>query len=99
MLPEYILSVMTAALLGWGGFTWRRAETAILQARAASDKSDKLELKVAENYITKQEFELSMNRLFKTLNRFEEKLDHHLYDQGESIKAISKRLKDDEEQW
>lgn len=99
MLPEYILSVMTAALLGWGGFTWRRAESALLQARAASDKTDKLELKVAENYLTKQEFELSMNRLFKTLNRFEEKLDHHLYDQGESIKAIRKHLKDDEEQW
>ena len=88
MLPEYVLSAMIAALLGWGGFTWRRAETALMEARTALDKSDRLELKVAENYLTKKEFELSMDRLFKTLGRFEEKLDHHVYDQDQTIKVL-----------
>ena len=100
MLPEYLLSAMAAMLLGWGGFTWRRAETALLEARQASDKTDALELKVAENYLTKKDFELSMERLFKTLARFEEKLDYHVYQQDERIADLKGRLKQQgKEEW
>ena len=93
MLPEYALSAIVAALLGWGGFTWRRAEAALIEARSASDKSDKLELKVAEQYLTKKDFELSMERLFKTLARFEEKLDYHVYEQDQTIKRMKDHIK------
>lgn len=96
MLPEYVISAMIAALLGWGGFTWRRAETAIAAAREASDATDRLELKLAEHYLTKAEFELNMERLFKTLGRFEEKLDFHVYHQAEDIKKLRARLRDQE---
>lgn len=94
MMPEFALSAMIAALLGWGGFTWRRAESAIMEARQAADKTDKLELKVAEHYLTKKEFELSMDRLFKTLARFEEKLDYHVYDQDQVIKRLREHKND-----
>lgn len=92
MLPEYVLSAMLISLLGWGGFTWRRAESALMEARSAIDKTDRLELKVAENYLTKKEFELSMDRLFKTLARFEEKLDYHVYEQDQTMKKMRNRL-------
>ena len=94
MFPEYVISAMVAALLGWGGFTWRRAETALQAARDAVDATDRLELKLAENYLTKSDFELHMDRLFKTLGRFEEKLDFHVYTQAEDIKKLRERLRD-----
>lgn len=85
MLPEYILAAMVTAVLSLGGFTWRRAEKAIDAAQAAADATDRLELKLAENYLTKDEFDLQMERLFKTLARFEEKLDYHVYAQAQGI--------------
>ena len=91
-MPEYILGTMIAALLGWGGFTWKRAEDALFAARAAADQVDRVELKMAEKYLTKQEFELSMERLFGSLDRFEEKLDYHVYEQDRNIKNLKNRL-------
>jgi len=81
MLPEYLIAAMVTAVLGWGGFTWRRAEQALEMAHRATDQTDKLELKLAEKYLTKDEFEMNMDRLFKTLARFEEKLDYHVFHQ------------------
>jgi glutathionyl-hydroquinone reductase len=94
MLPEYILAAMVTAVLGWGGFTWRRAEQALDAAHAAADATDKLELKLAEKYLTKDEFEAQMERLFKTLARFEEKLDYHVYGQAKNIQYLRQQLSD-----
>ncbi|WGL30763.1 lysozyme [Synechococcus phage S-CRES3] len=91
-MPEYILATLTAAVLGWGGFTWRRAEAALIAARMASDATDKLELKLAEQYVTKKELEMTMDRLFKTLGRFEEKLDYHVYAQASEITKLRAKL-------
>jgi len=93
-LPEYILGTMIAALLGWGGFTWKKAEDAMFTARAAAEQVDRVELKMAEKYLTKQEFELSMERLFGILARFEEKLDYHVYEQDKNIRSLKRRLQD-----
>jgi len=103
-LPEYILAAMTAALLGWGGFTWKRAEDAMVTARKASDLASKVELKVAENYLSKKEFELYMDRLFGTLAEMKdgmqyltERVDYHVTEQaGESkqLKAEIQRLRE-----
>lgn len=82
------------AVLGWGGFTWRRAEQALDAAHAAADATDKLELKLAEKYLTKDEFEAQMERLFKTLARFEEKLDYHVYGQAKNIQYLGQKLSD-----
>ena len=58
---------MLTAVLGWGGFTRRRAEDAITHAIKAGDRVDRLEIKIAENYLTKVEFQAYMDRLFETL--------------------------------
>lgn len=97
MLPEYILAAMVTAVIGWGGFTWKRAEQALDAAQAAADATDKLELKLAEKYLTKDEFETTMDRLFKTLGRFEEKLDYHVYGQAQDINSLRTRLNKYEE--
>jgi len=78
-MPEYVLASLTAALLGWGGFTWKRAEDALFEARRAADMTDKLELKVAESYLTKHDFDLHMERIVNAIERFEHKLDRYTY--------------------
>lgn len=83
---------MVTVVLGWGGFTWRRAEQALDAAHAAADATDKLELKLAEKYLTKEEFESTMDRLFKTLGRFEEKLDYHVFNQAQDMSNLRQRL-------
>ena len=52
-MPEYLLGIMITAILGWGGFTWRRAEDAIVAAIKADDRVDRLEVKIAEDEITR----------------------------------------------
>ena len=95
---------MITAVLGWGGFTWRRAEDAITQAIRAGDRVDRLEIKIAENYLTKAEFQAYMDRLFETLGEMKggmqyltERVDYHVIEQaGESkeLKAEIERLRD-----
>lgn len=92
LMPEYLVAALLTAILGWGGFTWRRAEHAVEVALRANDATDKLELKLAEKYLTKEEFEMNMERLFKTLARFEEKLDYHVFHQAEDIQRLRGRL-------
>lgn len=90
-------------MIGWGGFTWKRAEEALAQARSAADKVDLVELKMAEKYLTKQEFENYMDRLFGTLGEMKdgmkyltERVDYHVLEQaGESnqLKSELERLR------
>lgn len=94
---------MITAALGWGGFTWRKAEDAISHAIKATDRVDRLEVKIAENYLTKQEFQAYMDRLFETLGEMKggmqyltERVDFHVTEQaGESkeLKAEIERLR------
>ena len=70
--------MVTTAILGWSGFTWRRSEEAVKSAMNASDAVDRLELKLAEKYLTKEEFVLQMDRLFSAIARIEEKLDNSI---------------------
>ncbi len=86
-------------MIGWGGFTWRRAEEALTQARAAADKVDSVELKMAENYLTKQEFEIYMDRLFGTLSEMKdgmkyitERVDYHVMEQAIESKELRRKL-------
>ena len=39
-MPEYLIGIMITAALGWGGFTWRKAEDAITRAIKAICKID-----------------------------------------------------------
>ena len=74
-MPEYMLAALASALLGWGAFTLKRTEDAIHKAQKALDAVDRVELKVAEHYVTREELSATTDRLVKTLDRLENKLD------------------------
>ena len=93
---EPLLGIIISTVLGWGAFTWRRSEHAVSLAQRAAAQSDRLELKVAELYLTKKDFELAMERLFSTLHRFEEKLDFHVYEQERHLQSMRNRLHQNE---
>lgn len=102
-MPEYLIGIVITAVLGWGGFTWRRSEEAITQAIKAGDRVDRLEVKMAENYLTKDEFQAGIDRLFLTLGEMKggmqyltERVDYHVTEQaGESkhLKSEIERLR------
>lgn len=98
-MPEYAFGLMLTALLGWGGFTWRRAEEAIAKAIAAGDRVDRLEVKMAENYLTKVEFQNYTDRLFDTLGEMKasqqylvERVDYHVLEQAGESKLLKMAL-------
>ena len=92
---------MITAALGWGGFTWRKSEDAITRAIRAGDRVDRLEVKMAENYLTKQEFQAYMDRLFETLGEMKggmqyitERVDYHVSEQAQESRELRKKIKD-----
>jgi len=93
-MSEILIAALTSVVMGWGTFTWRKAEKAIEAAERAVDRTDKLELKMAEQYLTKNEFEMTMDRLFKSLARTEGKIDYHVYEQADAIKNLQRALDD-----
>lgn len=71
MIPEYILAAGIASLLSLFGVAFKKIDH-------ADRRMDALELKVAENYVTKQEFRDQFVELFRVLNRLEDKIDAHV---------------------
>tara|TARA_B100001173_G_scaffold311001_1_gene327013 strand:+ start:1529 stop:1843 length:315 start_codon:yes stop_codon:yes gene_type:complete len=99
-MPEHLFPLVMAVMLGWGGFTWRKSEEALTQSREAADKIDQVELKMAEQYLTKQEFEKSMDRLFGVLGDMKdniryltERVDYHVIEQTNESKELRRKLK------
>ena len=92
-MPEYLLVLTITTVMSWGTFTWRRSEQAVDIAKQVFSKTDRLELKLAEKYLTKDDFELQMARLFVTLDRLEHKLDTRLLEHGNEIRNINTSLK------
>ena len=62
----------------------------------ADRRMDALELKVAENYVTKAEFREQFVLLFKTLARLEDKIDAHVTEDKHKIELMLKRWKLDD---
>jgi hypothetical protein len=96
MIPEYLVVIMVTTVVSWGGFTWRRSEYAVDIAKKSFEKTDKLELKLAEQYLTKNDFDAHMARLFVTLDRLEAKMDTRMTEHTFELKAIYSRLKNTE---
>lgn len=71
-MPESLLIMISTALLGWGTFTWRRAEDALHVARRSIDATDRLEVKVAENYVTKEDLKDSIETIMHEFTRTRE---------------------------
>ncbi len=70
-MPEYIIAAAIASVLSLFGVSFRKLDY-------ADKRMDALELKVAEQYVTKQEFREQFSELFKVLARLEDKIDAHV---------------------
>jgi hypothetical protein len=71
-MPVELVAALIASILGLSGATLKRFGD--LEKRI-----DQVELNVARNYISKEDFVLAQDRLFKVLDRFEVKLDYHIF--------------------
>lgn len=98
MIPEALFNLLLPLALGWFGFSWRRTEQAISNVQRVADKVDQVELKMAEQYLTKRDFEIGIERLFAGFERLEQKVDFHVYNQGQRIRELKSRIEtlDDE---
>lgn len=75
------------------GFTWKRTDSAHNSIERVADKVDKVELKMAENYVTKEDFHLSVERMMKGIDRLDKKTDLLVYDQSTTIRELKTRLR------
>lgn len=98
MFPEFVIAAVTSSVLGWGAMTWRKSEQAKEVAEQALHKIDSVELKVAEEYITKRDFEQTMGRLFDSISEMKadvkhlsERMDFHVNDQAAEIRKLRER--------
>jgi hypothetical protein len=99
VLPEFILAAMASSVLGWGALTWRKSEQAKEAAEQALHKIERVELKVAEDYLSKKEFEGNMDRLFEDLKEMKadmkyisQRVDFHIEDQALTVKQLREQL-------
>ena len=83
-MPEHVLAVTAAALMSLFGVSFRKIDQ-------ADRRMDALELKVAENYVTKAEFREQFVLLFKTLSRLEDKIDAHVSEDARKIDQIKRK--------
>lgn len=83
-MPEYIMAAGVAALLSLFGVSFRKID-------AADRRMDQLELKVAERYVTKEEFRQQFQELFRVLARLEDKIDAHVSEERGKIDAVKRR--------
>jgi len=84
MIPEYVLAAGCASLLSLFGVAFRKIDH-------ADRRMDALELKVAENYVTKQEFREQFMELFRVLNRLEDKIDAHVGENRMLIEQVRRK--------
>jgi uncharacterized coiled-coil protein SlyX len=83
-MPEHVLAVVAAGIMSLFGVSFRKIDQ-------ADRRMDALELKVAENYVTKAEFREQFVLLFKTLARLEDKIDAHVSEDAKKIDLMIKR--------
>ena len=88
------------AILGWMGFTWRRAEAALERAERVADKVDRVELKMAEEYLTKNDFHDGLAQVMGTLKEMKggmqyltERVDYHVLEQANESKDLRDQIK------
>lgn len=99
VFPEFVIAAVTSSVLGWGAMTWRKSEQAKDVAERALHKVDAVELKVAEDYISKRDFQQSIDRLFDSISEMKadikyvsERVDFHVSDQAGEVAELRKKL-------
>lgn len=70
-MPEGLIAAVIAAVLGISG-------AAIKRFGDVESRIDRVELNVANNYVTKADFQRYSDRIYTSLDRFEGKLDQHV---------------------
>jgi len=100
VFPEFVIAAVTSSVLGWGALTWRKSEQAKEAAEIALHKIDQIELKVAEEYLSKKDFDQSMDRMLDGLKEIKqdmkyltERMNYHIDEQGGEIKALRERVR------
>ena len=71
-MPTEVMAACFAIFLGLSG--------AVLKKFSDGEKRmDRIELTLAKEYMTKQDFHVALERVFTAIDRFEAKLDYHVY--------------------
>ena len=70
-MPEYVFAALIAATLSAIGVSFKKID-------GSDRRMDRLELKIAENYVTKEEVRQQFQELLRILTRLEDKMDKHL---------------------
>jgi uncharacterized coiled-coil protein SlyX len=67
-MPEWLLTLVVSTVLSGVGLTWKRFSD-------VNDRVDRLEIRLAEDYATKDDMNTAFDKVDKSLCRFENKLD------------------------
>jgi uncharacterized coiled-coil protein SlyX len=67
-MPEWLLTLLVSTLLSGAGLTWKRFSD-------VNDRVDRLEIRLAEDFATKNDMNQAFDKVDKALCRFENKLD------------------------
>lgn len=86
-MPEYLIALILSATATTAAFLLRRIDM-------VDQKVDKLELKVAETYVTKETLFRMFDRLDSNLVRMEEKLDAHVFEDPIQLKRLREKYHD-----
>jgi hypothetical protein len=79
-MPTELVAALAAAILGLSGATLKRFGD-------IEKRINQIELNVASNFISKEDFTSAQDRLFRILERFETKLDCHIYQEPTQSKG------------
>ena len=80
-MPEYIVALLVSAAAGAAGLTVRKLDL-------LDNRIDVLTVKIAEEYVKKDDLSVQFVRLWDTLHRMEEKLDAHVSENNLEIQRI-----------
>ncbi|QBP06195.1 hypothetical protein [Synechococcus phage S-B68] len=83
-MPEYVVTFAVTAVLGLFGIMYKKGE-------ATDGRLDRLEVKVAETYLTKEEYYRSVEQLLGALGRLEDKVDAHVSEDPYKIDKIKRK--------
>ena len=80
-MPEYLIALLVSAAAGAAGLTVRKLDQ-------LDTRIDVLTVKIAEEYVKKDDMNAHFVRLWDTLHRMEEKLDAHVSENKIQIQRI-----------
>ena len=83
-MPEYALGLMFSGLFAVCGLINRKIDL-------VERRQDQLELKVAEKYVSYEEFNRRWDVMLKVFMRIEDKIDAHVSEDSQKIRYIKEK--------